>query len=86
MVVKILGDFLAMAFGINARAHLMATFGAAIQRWRMHIMTGGAQPFGDKAPNPAALISPVDQNNARHDAPLFWPSAKPETPGLESQA
>jgi hypothetical protein len=52
----------------------------------MHIMTGGAQPFGDKAPNPAALISPVDQNNARHDAPLFWSSAKPETPGLESQA
>jgi hypothetical protein len=32
-------------------------------------MPGGAQAFGDKAPNPAALISPVDQNNAGHAAP-----------------
>jgi hypothetical protein len=34
----------------------------------MHIIAGGAQPFGDKAPNPAALIGPVNQNNARHAA------------------
>jgi hypothetical protein len=69
MVVQVFSDFLAMAFGINARAHLMAAFGAAIQRWRMHIMPGGAEPFGDKAPNPAALIGPVNENNARHVAP-----------------
>jgi hypothetical protein len=35
----------------------------------MHIMPGGAEPFGDKAPNPAALISPVNKNNAGHAAP-----------------
>jgi hypothetical protein len=69
MVVEILGDFLAMAFGINPGAHLMAPFRAAIQGWRMHIMASGTEPFGDKAPNPATLISPVDQNNARHVAP-----------------
>ena len=69
MVIEIFGNFLAMAFGINACAHLMAAFRAAIQRWRMHIMPGGAQPFGDKAPNPATLIGPVYQNNARHVAP-----------------
>jgi hypothetical protein len=58
-----------VAFGIDACPHLVAAFGAAIQRWRMHIMPGGAQPFGDKAPNPAALIGPVNENNARHVAP-----------------
>jgi hypothetical protein len=58
-----------MAFGINACPHLRLAFRAAIQRWRMHIMPGGAQPLGDKAPNPAALISPVDQNNAGHAEP-----------------
>jgi hypothetical protein len=58
-----------MAFGINARAHLMAAFRAAIQRWRMHIMPGGTQTLGNKAPNPAALIGPVNENNARHIAP-----------------
>jgi hypothetical protein len=69
MVMQIFSDFLAMAFGINPGAHLMAPFGTAIQRWRMDIMASGTEPFGDKAPNPATLISPVDQNNARHVAP-----------------
>jgi hypothetical protein len=69
MVVKILSDFLAVAFGINASAHLRLAFGAAIQRWRMHIMACRAQAFGNEAPNPAALISPVNQNNAGHAAP-----------------
>jgi hypothetical protein len=32
----------------------------------MHIMASDAEPFGDEAPDPATLISPVDQNNARH--------------------
>jgi hypothetical protein len=70
-----------MAFGINAGAHLVAAFGAAIKRWRMHIMAGSAEPFGDKAPNPTALISPVDQNNARHIVPPAFVdqlSAKPQ--------
>jgi hypothetical protein len=44
----------------------MAAFGAAIQRRRMDIMASGAEPFGDEAPDPATLIGPVDQNNARH--------------------
>jgi hypothetical protein len=68
MVEQVFSDLLAMAFGINARAHLVAAFGAAIQRWRMHILPGGAEPFSYKAPNPAALIGPVNQNNARHAA------------------
>jgi hypothetical protein len=35
----------------------------------MHIMACRAQAFGNEAPNPAALISPVNQNNAGHAAP-----------------
>jgi hypothetical protein len=58
----------------------VAAFRAAIQRWRMHIMPGGAQPFGDKAPNPAALIGPVDQNNAHHVAlPYFEKKLSPKS-------
>jgi hypothetical protein len=66
MEMEILGYFLTMAFGINAGAHLVAPFRAAIQRWCMHIMASDAEPFGDEAPDPATLIGPVDQNNARH--------------------
>jgi len=69
MEMEIFSYFLAMAFGINAGAHLMAPFSTAIQGWCMHVMACGAEPFGDKTPNPAALIGPVDQNNARHVVP-----------------
>jgi hypothetical protein len=47
----------------------------------MHIMASDAEPFGDEAPDPATLISPVDQNNARHILPSAFVdqlSAKPQ--------